>query len=138
MGVLPTQAIPTFLSLMRTHSDQAGETGDLSATEVMLKVGARLSPAIIRLAREADDEKTRATAVWALGQDPRAVTHLDVFAAALRDRSSHVRVEAARVLGALGAEARPAMPALAAALEDQEDVVRQWAAASLTKIIESR
>src|SRR5437016_5820235 len=51
--------------------------------------------------------------------------------AALRDKSAQTRRDAAKALGGLGAQARPAVPDLASALRDPDDEVRVRSATAL-------
>jgi HEAT repeat protein len=91
----------------------------------------------LRAAMDSDDEFLRLAAVWAsLKISPKdeelkrkAVPYLTK---GLVDEREHIRIEAAYTLGELGAVAKPAIPALKLAEQDDSDDVR----AAATKALE--
>ncbi len=85
-------------------------------------------PAAFEILLQHLDSANRADVVTALGKlkDPRAV---DALVAVLHDPSWRVRMNAATALGPIGSEQQAA--ALETLLEDDVNVVREWAARSL-------
>jgi HEAT repeat protein len=82
------------------------------------------------------DEAVRIQAANALAEDPPLDDEVApaALAAALTDSSPYVRTGAARALGALGAKAEGAVPALEKAQKDKDGQVAQAATEALEKI----
>lgn len=101
-------------------------------------LGARAEPVVDLLIERLGDgnRPARSEAAWALLQmGSKAVEPLRP---ALRHRRPKVRMRAAIVLGALGARARPALPDLAAAQEDEDRRVRYAAFRARQRILGRR
>ncbi len=119
---------PQDLIAQLSHSN--GWRRDTAQRLLVEQGDASVAPALVRLARDAGDERTRLHALWTLdGLDAITVAHVEV---ALTDRSPHVRAAAVRIaerwLAAPTPELRAAIEARA---EDDDPRVRLQAAASL-------
>jgi HEAT repeat protein len=102
---------------------------DLAATEELLPL------ALEHMNHQ--DEVMRRNAVWMLTMIGPRARFVPVLRDALEDRDCLVRGNSARLLGMIGEAARPAIPDLEKAAEDQDWYVRQAAAGAIEKIAPS-
>ena len=102
---------------------------------LLVAVGCGQSTAHWLAQMKSPDPATRVQAVHALQKrvNEKAVV-LPVLIEALKDDHKHVRRDAAKALGAFGAEARDAVGPLVARLGDPEPSVRKAAMQALTDI----
>jgi len=123
-------AVPGLIETLKHPSRQVR----LNAAEALGLIGPDAQAAVPALIEALADVDT-ATGFYAeeplerIG--PAAVNHL---IAALRDDRAVVRGAAARILGRLGGDAKPAVGALTAALKDPDEFVRSQAAYALANI----
>jgi HEAT repeat protein len=98
--------------------------------------GRKSSPAVAELLKRLDDQDaavrvSAAVALWRIQRHPKAIPALESM---LRDREGSTACLAATAIGELGADALPAVPALAAALAHPDADTRRAAAFSLGRI----
>jgi len=142
------QSIPVLLQALEGPEPPPVAVGDVTLPPgVLLAADARAGSALPRPppsevqpvavlvealldAPEGDDRARAARALGGIG--PGAREAIPVLLEALRDRDSTVRVDAAAALEQLGPEAAEA---LAAALDDDDEVVRRIAADALARIL---
>ncbi len=94
--------------------------------------------AALRRALGDENRVVRFKAVESLGKLGVGGAAVTALKEALTDKDWNIRATAARGLGPLGEEARPAVPALRAALHDETSEVREAARAAISQIEGSR
>lgn len=104
------------------------------------KIGPHAHIAVERLCRVLNDGdvSNRIEAARALFRIAKNISGVAVMCDALKDQSATNRYSAAMVLGEYGSEAKAAIPALSAALNDNEASVRVYAAEALWRIDERK
>ncbi|NCO50895.1 MAG: HEAT repeat domain-containing protein [Deltaproteobacteria bacterium] len=119
---LNRQALPPLLEFLRQPQSPVATTAAVRA------LGDIADPAALEVLLPLLKSPARAEVVTALGKlkDPRSV---EALVAVLRDPDWQVRMNAATALGPIGTEQQA--PALEKLLEDDVNVVREWAARSL-------
>ncbi len=98
---------------------------------------AKASLPLLHKLQDDPDQRVRNAASWAEARITSATANRLAVAslvAALKDRDPRARQDAARLLGALGPDARDAISALGEARQDDVDAVRMTAAEALLKI----
>ena len=123
-------AIATPQDLVATLSHPNGWRRDTAQRLLVERGDASVAPSLVRLAREATDERTRLHALWTLdGLDAITVAQVE---AALSDESPHVRAAALRIAERWLDAPTPALrAAIEARAEDADARVRLQAAATL-------
>jgi len=133
------ESFPPLLEVLET-----GHFGRSTASDCILQLHrsgvdvSRAVPALLIQDREtqkysdSNPHLDLAYALPVLAEDPRFL--VAALTNCLRHSNDDVRVEAARALGGLGAEAHPAVPSLVGALNDPVVLVRDAATNALGKI----
>jgi HEAT repeat protein len=123
--------IGAFAGVLRDAQSHTRRNGDAIVNDLV----AAAAPALVAALAEADpaarEHVVAAVQVFA----PGTKEMVEPLAKGLRHAEPSVRVGAATALGALGASARAAVPALRAALDDPDAGVRDAAAQALKRIL---
>ena len=123
MGPAAKKAEPQLLEILKSAQDRTRN----AAVFALSKMGSKAAiPEIKKLAAESsDDERLQLVCAWALVRnnphDPETIkTALPGLTKALTDERPLVRREAANAISLMGPEAKSAIPALTAALKEEE------------------
>lgn len=124
MGPAAKKAEPQLLEILKSAKDRTRN----AAVFALSKMGSKAAiPEIKKLAAESsDDERLQLVCAWALVRnnphDPETIkTALPGLTKALTDERPLVRREAANAISLMGPEAKSAIPALTAALKEEEN-----------------
>ena len=128
-------AVPTLIRAL--ESDDAKARRHAAAS--LARLGAQAKPAVEALLKLAQPDRKlndRTTAVGALVEISPAAAHglIPRYTEALRHDDPRTRYEAAMVLAELGPVGKAAIPALAIAARDSNDLIRRWAVTALGRI----
>ena len=132
LAKLGPEAVPLLIAGTRERTG----TVRSESIQALRRIGPGASEAIGRLGEVAHDPKDpdrveAAFALWSIERRPEAIS---LLAIALGDPDEFVAGTAADHLGAIGPEAKPAVPALIRALDNKRFAVRGSAATALGKV----
>ena len=131
LGALGPEAVPGFMADLK----KADVAARLKAAVELGQIGEDAKPALPALAetlKDADGEVRIRSAEALVRIDPKNEAGVPVLVASLNDEK--LRSTAIDILGGLGAPAKPATPALVAALKDKRTTVQLQAADALLRI----
>ncbi len=134
-GLEPEPAVPVLVNLLSHEKPDVRR--DAAAALAAYGTNAKAAVGPLREALKDADAGVRSAAACALARVTSAEANhaaIGVMIAALKDRDPRARRDAARFLGAVGADAREAAVALAAARLDENEDVRRAAAEALARI----
>ncbi|HLY73080.1 MAG TPA: HEAT repeat domain-containing protein [Planctomycetota bacterium] len=134
-GTEAQSAIPVLAQMLKDE-DADNRREAASALGAFGGAGKTAIPALTPGLKDSDGG-VRSAVAWAIaritgGQANQSA--IEVMIAALKDKEPRARLDAARLLGEVGTDARSAIPALTTALEDENDDVRKTAQESLGKV----
>jgi HEAT repeat protein len=137
IGPAAAPAVPELTKSL----DSENEEVQYSAVYALGRIGEQAKDACPELLKllGGEEEFAKIAAVWALtridpGRPEIAETGLPILTRALQSGRELVRAEAASTLAEIGEPARPAIPALQAALNDPSPSVRQAAENAIQRI----
>jgi HEAT repeat protein len=128
-------AVPALIRALDSSDSKARR----HAAASLARLGPQAKPAVEALLKLAQPDRKlndRTTAVGALVEVSPAAAHglIPRYTEALRHDDPRTRYEAAMVLAELGPVGKAAIPALAIAARDSNDLVRRWAVTALGRI----
>jgi HEAT repeat protein len=142
---LPPELEKEYVELLRRLKDPNPNVRLGAAERIGQKLdelgGARAKPVVSGLVELLKDPSARnrwhaALYLGAIGPEAKAAVPalVEMFKTDKEGFLTSNRVQAAATLGAMGPDARPATTVLLEALDDDDDLVRRWAAVSLIRI----
>jgi HEAT repeat protein len=131
IGIKATAAIPALIEGL-SDDDEDIQEDCLQALQRLGPVAKEAKPALLRLAKNEALRWQVAETIWRVTLEPRAPVQLLIQALSGDDRQARRNV--LRVLGEMGPEAMPAVPALNALLQQEDPEIRAAALESLSKI----
>jgi phosphotransferase system HPr-like phosphotransfer protein len=141
MGPRATSAIPALADVVQDPAQTPNLTISPSAAKALAAMGPDAAPAIPALVQAIKNEGRHNLAEPSVlsNQAGRALTKIGPasipeLTALLAHKGRTVRMTAAGALGNMGPQAKDAVPALTEALNDEYELMRQWARVALDRI----